>query len=88
MVVQVVRLAVVLWVQLYLLAPEMTKLPMLVEHYREHTGANSALDISAFLEYRFYEPILYLDSDETFPSSKEKPGWWVGVANGSGKHIY
>jgi hypothetical protein len=41
-------------------------------------------DISAFLEYRFYEPVLYLDSDETFPSSKEKPGWWVGVANNVG----
>ena len=41
-------------------------------------------DISAFVEYRFYEPILYLDSDETFPSSKEKPGWWVGVANNVG----
>ena len=37
-----------------------------------------------FLEYRFYEPVLYLDSDETFPSSKEKPGWWVGVANNVG----
>jgi len=53
MVVQVLRLAVVLWVQLYLLAPEMTKLPMLVEHYREHTGANSALDLSAFLELHY-----------------------------------
>jgi hypothetical protein len=41
-------------------------------------------DISAFLEYKFYEPILYLDCDETFPSSKEKPGWWVGVANNVG----
>ena len=41
-------------------------------------------DISAFLEYRFYEPVLYLDTDETFPSSKEKPGWWVGVANNVG----
>jgi hypothetical protein len=47
MVVQVLRLAVVLWVQLYLLAPEMTKLPMLVEHYREHARSNSALDLSA-----------------------------------------
>jgi hypothetical protein len=41
-------------------------------------------DISAFLEYRFYEPILYLDSDTSFPSSKEKPGWWVGVASNVG----
>jgi hypothetical protein len=41
-------------------------------------------DISAFLEYKFYEEILYLDSDETFPSMKEKPGWWVGVAQNVG----
>jgi hypothetical protein len=41
-------------------------------------------DISAFLEFRFYEPVLYLDSDETFPSTKEKPGWWVGVAHNIG----
>ena len=43
-----------------------------------HSGLQ---DILAFLEYPFYEPILYLDSDESFLSSKEKPGWWVGVAN-------
>jgi hypothetical protein len=41
-------------------------------------------DISAFLEYKFYEEILYLDSDESFPSSKEKPGWWLGVAHNVG----
>jgi hypothetical protein len=41
-------------------------------------------DISAFLEYKFYEPILYLDSEESFPSSKEKAGWWVGVAHNVG----
>ena len=47
----------------------------------QHGGVQ---DISAFLEYRFYEPMLFLDSDESFPSSKEKPGWWVGVANNVG----
>lgn len=31
-------------------------------------------DISAFLEYRFYEHVMYLDSDTSFPSSKEKSG--------------
>lgn len=41
-------------------------------------------DISAFLEYRFYEPILYLDSDSSFPSTKEHVGWWVGVASNVG----
>jgi hypothetical protein len=42
-------------------------------------------DISAFLEYHFYEPILYLDCDASFLSSKEKPGWWVEVANNVGR---
>jgi hypothetical protein len=41
-------------------------------------------DISAFLEYKFYKEILYLDSDKSFPSSKEKPGWWLGVAHNVG----
>jgi hypothetical protein len=41
-------------------------------------------DISAFLEYRFYEHVMYLDSDTSFPSSKEKSGWWVGVADNVG----
>jgi hypothetical protein len=41
-------------------------------------------DISAFLEYKFFEENLYLDPDESFPSSKEKPGWWLGVAHNVG----
>jgi hypothetical protein len=44
-------------------------------------------DISAFLEYHFYEPILYLDCDASFPSSKEKQGWWVGIANNVGDSL-
>jgi hypothetical protein len=50
----------------------------------QHRGLQ---DISAFLEYHFYEPILYLDCDASFPSSKEKPGWWVGVANNVGDSL-
>ena len=38
-------------------------------------------DISAFLEYKFYECVFYLDSDQSFPSTKEKTGWWVGVTS-------
>lgn len=44
-------------------------------------------DISAFLEYRFYEPVFYLNSDVSFPSSKEKAGWWVGVASNVGDSL-
>ena len=41
-------------------------------------------DISAFLEYCFYEKVFYLDSDQSFHSTKEKAGWWVGVASNVG----
>ena len=34
-----------------------------------------------FLEYKFYERVFYLDSDQSFLSTKEKTGWWVGVAS-------
>ena len=37
-------------------------------------------DISTFLKYCFYEKVFYLDSDQSFPSTKEKAGWWVGIA--------
>ena len=38
------------------------------------------LDISAWLLYMFWAPLYYLDAEESFPSSKEKPGHWLGVA--------
>jgi hypothetical protein len=41
-------------------------------------------NISALLHYQFYEKIYYLDPGETFPKSKEKPGYWVGVATNVG----
>jgi hypothetical protein len=41
-------------------------------------------DISALLHYQFYVKIYYLDPGETFPKSKEKPGYWVGVATNVG----
>jgi hypothetical protein len=41
-------------------------------------------DISPFIQYQFWEPITYLDSEEKFPSTKEKLGRWVGVAHNVG----
>ena len=39
-------------------------------------------DISAFLEYCFFEKVFYLDSGQSFPSTKEKAEWWwVGIAS-------
>ena len=40
-------------------------------------------DISALLQYRFYEPIYYSDK-EAFPTSSERRGHWLGVAENKG----
>ncbi len=36
--------------------------------------------ISAYLQHAFRDPILYLDHEETWPNTKERPGRWLGVA--------
>jgi hypothetical protein len=41
-------------------------------------------DISALLSFHFYEPIYYLDVEEPTPFSKEKAGYWLGVAHNVG----
>lgn len=53
MLLSVLRTVVIVWVQLYLLAPELTKLPMLFQHYREHAETDSSLDVSAFLDLHY-----------------------------------
>ena len=41
-------------------------------------------DISALLSFHFYEPIYYLDIEEPTPLSREKAGYWLGVAHNVG----
>ena len=41
-------------------------------------------DISAYLMFTFWEKILYLDPESKYPSSKEAPGRFLGVARSSG----
>ena len=41
-------------------------------------------DISALLQFHFYQPIFYYNKTLSFPSSKERLGWWVGVAESQG----
>ena len=41
-------------------------------------------DISALLQFHFYQPILYYDKTASFPSTKEHLGWWVGIADSQG----
>ena len=38
-------------------------------------------DISAFLHYRWRQPVYYLDCDQSFPASKECPGYFLGPAH-------
>ena len=42
------------------------------------------LDISALLQFTFNKKVLYADRDASFPASKEKLGWWMGVAENKG----
>lgn len=41
-------------------------------------------DISAFLQHGFWDPILYLDHEDHWPATKERPGRWLGVAHNVG----
>ena len=45
------------------------------------------IDISGYLIYKFWQPIYYLDSEVSFPKSKEKSGHWLGVAHNIGDHL-
>lgn len=44
-------------------------------------------DISAYLQFSFWQPVLYLDHEETWPSSKERSSRWVGIAHGIGDFL-
>jgi hypothetical protein len=44
-------------------------------------------DISAFLQFRFYETVYYLDPDEKFKSTKEKTRYWLGVSEYVGEKL-
>jgi len=41
-------------------------------------------DISALIQFSFFEPIYYHDSTISFPSSRELPGRFLGLANSVG----
>ena len=41
-------------------------------------------DISAYLQFTFWQPVLYLDHESEWPSSKERSGRWIGLAQGIG----
>ena len=42
------------------------------------------VDISAYLQFHFWQRVLYLNHEEKWPHSNERPGYWVGVAHNVG----
>ena len=41
-------------------------------------------DISPWLQFTFWQPILFLDNEAAWPSSNERSGYWLGVADNIG----
>jgi hypothetical protein len=45
------------------------------------------VDISPYLQFKFYQAILYLDNEDSWPSSKERSGYWLGVSENIGDFL-
>jgi hypothetical protein len=50
----------------------------------EQVSRGGEVDISNILIFYWFEPVLYLDPVSKFPETTEKPGYFVGFANGVG----
>ena len=44
-------------------------------------------DISADIQFQFWQKLLVLDTEEKWPASKEKPVRYLGVAHNIGDHL-
>ena len=44
-------------------------------------------DISAYLQFQFWDKLLVLDTEESWPASKEKAARYLGVAHNIGDHL-
>jgi hypothetical protein len=44
-------------------------------------------NISPWLQFTFWQPILLLDNENGWPSSKERSGYWLGVADNIGDFL-
>ena len=47
-------------------------------------GLGVTPDISQFLQFQWYEPVLFLDDNGTFPSTAERKGYWCGPTENVG----
>src|SRR6476620_3839407 len=41
-------------------------------------------DISTYLQYTFWQPVLFLDHEAVWPATNERSGRWLGVAHNIG----
>ena len=60
----------------------MISLPNKMPPLQMRTGVTQ--DISAWLQFTFWQPVLFLDVENSWPSTKERSGRWVGVAENVG----
>ena len=44
----------------------------------------STPDISAYILFTFWEKVLYYDTEQSYPNSKELPGYFLSIAQNSG----
>ena len=42
------------------------------------------VDISKFFQFKFWDKVLYLDNQDVYPLSNERPGYFVGFADNCG----
>ena len=61
------------------------KLPDQMTPKQYRTGVTP--DISPWLQFTFWQPILFLDNENSWPSSKERSGYWLGVADNIGDFL-
>ena len=59
-----------------------SKLPNAMTPLQYQSGVTP--DISAYLQFTFWQAILYLDHESDWPASKERSGRWLGIAKGIG----
>ena len=53
MIVRLFRFVILLWVQLFVLGPELLKLPVLAGHYWEHAAEDGPLSFSDFIDLHY-----------------------------------
>ena len=59
-----------------------TRLPSSITPFQYQKGITP--DISTYLQFTLWQPVLYLDHESEWPAFKERSGRWIGIAHGIG----